>query len=50
MCIEVTYSYKIEWIRDRWVVFECSEYLEEEIFSSELRSEAEAVLRDHRGA
>lgn len=46
MSIEVTYSYKIEWIRDKWVVFECTDWLEEEIFSSELRAEAEAFLRD----
>lgn len=47
MNIKVTYSYKIEWIRGRWVIFECSKYLEEEIFASELRSEAEDVLRDY---
>lgn len=46
MSIKATYSYKIEWIRGRWVVFECSDYLEEEIFASELRAEAEAVLHD----
>jgi hypothetical protein len=46
MSIKITYSYKIEWIRGQWVVFECSDYLEEEIFASELRSEAEAFLHD----
>ena len=50
----ISYTYEVE-RRDTcnfhgWVVFECSEYLEEEIFSSELRSEAEAILRDYRGA
>lgn len=38
--------YKIEWIRGLWVVFECSDYLEEEIFASELHADAEAFLRD----
>ena len=46
MSIEVTYSYKIEWIRGRWVVFECSDYLEEEIYACELLAEAEAFLHD----
>lgn len=44
--MSISYTYEIEWIRGKWVVFECSDYLKEEIFASELRSEAEAVLRD----
>lgn len=44
--MSISYSYKIEWLRGRWVVLECSEYLEEELFASELRADAEAFLCD----
>jgi len=40
------FSYSVEYIRGRWVVFECSEYLEEEIFSSTSREEIDAFMRD----
>ena len=43
---QVTFYYRVEYIRGRWVVFECSEYLAEEIFASTSREEVKAFMRD----
>lgn len=46
----ISYTYKLERMDTRnfhgWVVFECSEGLEEEIFSSTSLDEAKMFMRD----
>lgn len=46
----ISYTYKLERIDTRnfhgWAVFECSEGLEEEIFSTPSLDEARAFMRD----
>ena len=46
----ISYTYKVERMDTRnfhgWVVFECSEGMEEEIFASSSREEVSAFMRD----